>query len=93
MLFGIIPVALGVLILICTACNHSRQRRAAQAAQAAQEASCQGIWVTIINDFHGRYLPLLEVSISELDANAEDSQSLCTGNVICRLLSFCQNTI
>ena len=39
MLFGIIPVALGVLILICTACNHSRQRRAAQAAQAAQEAA------------------------------------------------------
>lgn len=39
MLFGIIPVALGLLILICTACNHSRQRRAAQAAQAAQEAA------------------------------------------------------
>lgn len=37
MLFGIVPVVLGLLILICTACNHSRQRHAAQAAQAAAE--------------------------------------------------------
>ena len=37
MLFGIVPVVLGLLILICTACNHSRQRRAVQAAQAAAE--------------------------------------------------------
>ena len=39
MLFGIIPIAIGLLILICTACNHSRQRRADKAAQAAQEAA------------------------------------------------------
>lgn len=36
-IFGIAPLSLGLLIIICTACNHSRQRRAAQAAQAAAE--------------------------------------------------------